>query len=361
MRSSARPMLAKLGLALASVALTLLVFEAAIRLKVLPEPAFVVSEGWWMERWLRTGRGSNPREFVHIDPDLGWIPTANLDALEYNGVRISTNSAHMRGRREIPLSRTDAARIVAVGDSYTFGQCAEDDESFPAVLERELPNAEVLNLGVMSYGQDQALLRMRRDGLPFQPDYVVFGFHRSDVRRNTLRFREFAKPRFRITDTGLRLENQPVPDPSHFRGRLWPPRMWNYALMWRDGRRYGTPEWRQHMRALSRAIVHRMAEEARAGGARLLVVYLPSAGDLRGEAPFGWGWMAELCAEGERAGFDCADPVPRFRELLPTEDDVREHFRCHYSAALYQAVGEVVAERLVELDPERFGEPGPRP
>ena len=32
----------------------------------------------------------------------------------------------MRGQREFPLDRAGAARIVAIGDSFTFGQCVDD-------------------------------------------------------------------------------------------------------------------------------------------------------------------------------------------------------------------------------------------
>ncbi len=347
-------MLARVALVLASVLLTLAVFEVGVRMRLVPESAHVDSDGWWKENWFRKRRGGNPREFVKLDPDLGWIPAANLDEIEYQGVRISTNAAHMRGRSEVPLARTDAARIAVVGDSYTFGQCAGDDETYSAALERALPDTEVLNLGVMGYGQDQALLRLRRDGFPYRPDYVVFGFHRSNPRRNALGFRDYGKPRFRLEPTGLVLENVPIPEPAVYDAQLWPPRLWNHVLMWRDGRRSDTPEFRRYLRDLSRAIVHQMAEETEAAGARLLVVYVPSARDVRAERPFGWNFMVDLCAADGEAKFLCVDPVPRFRALLPTDDDVREHFRCHLSPTLYGAMGEAIAETLRAIDPERF-------
>jgi hypothetical protein len=342
-----------LVLALVSTLLSLGVAELGIRLGLVPLPTVPASEGWWKERWLRTGRGGNPREFVKLDPDLGWVVAADLDGLDYQGVRISTNSAHMRGRREIPLERTGAARIAAVGDSYTFGQCVEDDETFPAVLAQRLPDTEVLNLGVMGYGQDQALLRMRRDGLRYRPDVVVFGFHGSDIPRNLLRFRDYGKPRFRLDGGELRLENVPVPAPAAYRG-AWPPRLWNYAMMGRDAFASERPEQRQVRLGLSRAIVHRMAQDAQAAGAHLAVVYLPRTGNLDGDGPWGWGWFQRLCEGPKPAPFLCVDPTPRFRELLPTRQDVREHFGCHYSALLYRAIGEETAQALLREYPEVF-------
>ena len=346
-------MLGKIALLLVSILLTLLVCEAAARLELLPLPDFVVSDAWWEERWHRERQGLNPREVVELDPDLGFIPAAGLSGYEYGGARISTNSAHMRGTREYPVERTDAARVVVVGDSFTFGQCANDDETFPAVMEATLPNTEVLNLGVMGYGQDQALLRMRRDGFRYRPDVVVLGFHKMDMRRNLVAFRDYGKPRFRMTDSGLVLENVPVPMPEEYE-RLWPPRLWNFARIYRDSFALGTKQRRTHMWELSRAIVHQMAADADAFGVPLVVVHLPRKVALQREGPYGWVFMEELCADAESRGFHCVTPIDRFREIASTPEDIQRHFDCHYSSQLYRAVGEVVSEMLLREFPEIF-------
>ena len=48
--------------------------------------------------------------------------------------------------------------ILAVGDSFTFGDRVSDHETWPAQLER-LTGRQVLNAGVFGYGVDQAYLR----------------------------------------------------------------------------------------------------------------------------------------------------------------------------------------------------------
>jgi len=343
----------KIVLLLVSTLLTLLVSETGARLELLPLPEFVISDAWWMERWHRARRGLNPREFVELDPELGFIPAAGLSGYGYQGALISTNSAHMRGRREYPVERTDAARVVVVGDSYTFGQCANDDETYPAVMEAMLPNTEVLNLGVMGYGQDQALLRLRRDGFQYRPDLVVFGFQESNMERNLVAFRDYGKPRFRLTESGLALENVPVPMPEEY-DRLWPPRLWNFARIYRDSRDQGTKEQKAYTRGLSRAIVHQMAADAEAFGAPLVVIHLPRERELAREEEYGWGFMDKLCAEGGSKGFRCATPIERFREIASTPEAVERHFDCHYSPELYHAVGEVISETLLRAFPEIF-------
>lgn len=346
-------MLRNISLLVASTLLTLLGFEVAARLELLPMPGFVVSDAWWQERWHRKRRGLNPREFVQLDPDLGFIPAAGLDGFEYEGVRISTNSAHMRGKREYPVERTEATRIVAIGDSFTFGQCVGDEGTFPAVMEQVLPDTEVLNLGVMGYGQDQALLRMRRDGFRYSPDIVVFGFHGTDMRRNLVSFRGYGKPRFRLMEAGLELENVPVPRPEEYE-RWWPPRLWNFVRIFLDSFDSGSPEQGAYKNALSRAIVHQMAVDAAERGVKLVVVHLPHPRALQNEGIYGWSYIERLC-EGEKpAPFLCVSPVPRFREIARTPEEVRRHFDCHFSPELYRALGEVVAQALLEEFPELF-------
>ncbi|MCW8137949.1 MAG: hypothetical protein KIT58_03500 [Planctomycetota bacterium] len=82
---------------------------------------------------------------------------------------VSTNSRGLRGRREDAAPRPPGARrIVALGDSFTWGQSVEEEETFPARLEAR--GVEVPDLGVIGYGPGQMLLRLRRDGLPLEPD-----------------------------------------------------------------------------------------------------------------------------------------------------------------------------------------------
>jgi len=349
--------LARLALLVVSTLVALLLLEAAMRLEIVPLPDFVQSDGWWEERWARERKGLNPREFVQLDSELGYIPAANLRDFEYEGARFSTNSAHARGRREIPKDRGSGPRVVVIGDSFSFGQCANDDETYPAVMRERLPDTEVLNLGVMGYGQDQALLRLRRDGFPFGPDVVVFGFHPNNVRRNLLRFRGYAKPRFVLEEEGLVLDNVPVPPPEEFVG-FWPPRFWNLVRIFRDSR-IDPKEQRWHMRKLSVAIVHQMAVDTQAAGARLVVVHLPHPGSLKGEGEQGWGFMDSLCSKESPAPFLCVSPVPRFREIAHTPELVKQHFDCHFSPELYRALGEVLSEALLREFPELF--PIPRP
>jgi hypothetical protein len=334
---------ANLALLLVSTLLVLLGTELAIRSDLVPEPRYFESTGWWREHWLRGRPGPIPKKFVALDRELGWIPAPNLRDVKLSGARINTNSASMRGAREFAREPGAAPRVVAVGDSYTFGQCVDDAQTFPAQLERLMPGSEVLNLGVMGYGHDQALLRLRRDGLPYRPDVVVLGFHRMDMARNRLGFRDFAKPRFVLRDGRLDLRGVPVPEPQQIIDSLQP-RLWNYARVALD--RAFKDRFNREEIALTQAIVRQMRDESAAAGARFVLLYLPDADDLESPEPWVVHWLTDTCREDE---LHCVSPVRRVRRALERQD-FEEHFDCHYSPRVYELVAKELVSALERRD-----------
>ncbi len=98
---------------------------------------------------------------------------------------ITINSLGFRDR-EYELAKPEGVqRIVALGDSITFGLGLDFDEVWPKVLEVKLGESgrkvEVLNLGVSGYdtGQEVAFLEYR--GLDLDPDIVVLAYCVNDV------------------------------------------------------------------------------------------------------------------------------------------------------------------------------------
>jgi len=98
-----------------------------------------------------------------------------------------TNALGMRGP-EVGAKRPDEHRVLALGDSFTYGHGVQDDEAYPAVLEALLRaaghDATVLNAGVPGYSSDQSYARFVRDGLAVRPDLLLVGIHCSDVSDN---------------------------------------------------------------------------------------------------------------------------------------------------------------------------------
>ncbi len=77
------------------------------------------------------------------------------------------------------------ARILALGDSFTFGLGVGNEETWPAQLEKTLRSdvglpVSVINAGTISYGVFQELDLLRSSGLKTQPTIVVHGLYWND-------------------------------------------------------------------------------------------------------------------------------------------------------------------------------------
>lgn len=104
-------------------------------------------------------------------------------------IRIRINSHGLRDR-EIPYEKTSGAyRILVLGDSQTFGQGVEAEETYAKVLERELARqsgrpVETVNTGVPGTGTVHQLWFLEEQGWRYRPDAVVVGFYFNDITDN---------------------------------------------------------------------------------------------------------------------------------------------------------------------------------
>jgi hypothetical protein len=101
----------------------------------------------------------------------------------------STNSL---GLRADEIGPKEGARILAFGDSFTWGWGVDQGEEWISVVERELghllgPGAvETINCGVNGYGTENALALLDRVGPELSPDLVLVGFFANDYTDNLL-------------------------------------------------------------------------------------------------------------------------------------------------------------------------------
>ena len=89
--------------------------------------------------------------YVH-DDRLGYVPRAGYAA---PGLTIDSDGLRPTGEQTGPRQ---GAPILAVGDSFTFGDEVNDGQTWPAQLQH-LTGRRVLNGGVSGYGFDQTVLR----------------------------------------------------------------------------------------------------------------------------------------------------------------------------------------------------------
>jgi len=85
----------------------------------------------------------------------------------------SVNGHGLRDREYALEKPPGVRRVLAFGDSFTFGSGVGDDAVFTAVAEDRLDGVEVINMGVPGYGLDQILLSFLAQGRAWEPDDVV--------------------------------------------------------------------------------------------------------------------------------------------------------------------------------------------
>lgn len=164
-------------------------------------------------------------DFCLIHDDLlGYAPKPGFRGAGASGWPVTIDAGGFRRSGGVAAAGIDGV-ILAVGDSYTFGEEVGDGDTWPAQLER-LSGRRVLNGGVSGYGFDQVVLRAERLTERHHPSMVIVGFIADDIRRTEMR-RLWGrnKPWFAIGRDELVLQGVPVPErkplaPSWLRHRL---------------------------------------------------------------------------------------------------------------------------------------------
>lgn len=333
-------------LAAVSLALALTVFEL-IALKFLHVSDQWPNNSFWMkEKWLDNHpvqeKNTTNYSIDKYDSLLGWKPVENLRNVELSqGWKVNTNSKGIRGTKEYSRIKTVKIRIVTIGDSFTFGECVNDSQTFPAVLEKLLDSAEVINLAVHGYAHDQQLLRLINEGLAYQPDIVLLGFLNDDIDRNELTFRDFAKPYFVLQNDTLELQGVPVPDPDFFKNQF---HLKSCGLL-----RCAFIEQNYNYNhgftfsPVSESILEKMIYVTEKAGAKFMSVYLPCQSECEQNQP---GRHPIFDSLANDKSVTLIDPTTPIHQFLKSEKNVQKHFECHYSPEVYALIAKQIANTI---------------
>jgi lysophospholipase L1-like esterase len=207
------------------------------------------------------------------DPVVGRLPKPGIVVHEpFAGLfTIGEHSVRLNRNPAVP----ERPMIVAVGDSFTFGQDVGDSDSWPAALERLL-GSRVVNGGVNAFGLDQTVLRGERLSEIFAPELLIVGFIPHNVMRCEFSFfLGHPKPYFELDGDGLREHPPPVPGSwfAPIRDRLLSISMaaylFEHSLVWE-----GPAEERVHGDGLEVAcrLMQRLADLGRTRGMRVVVL-----------------------------------------------------------------------------------------
>ena len=359
-------MIRNLALALLSLVLGLAVCEGLLRLfgsEVLPRPDLYLD-----------------------DPTVGKRMRPGWRGDEF-GASVTINSKGLRNPEVDYEKPAGTYRILALGDSWTFGFRMNEPDAYPRQLERMLNASaaargdtrriEVINAGVVGYSTDQEAAYLAAEGWKYSPDLVLVNFYpvndthnklRTSQKREALRalhpfllalydwpkhlyLREFVKGARRTLKQKVGNARVSVA------AKLGVEDKGGRALAendWTGDYREGARGWEAVRTALDD-----IGEQSRAHGVPVLVVLLPDPQDIaRYHARFHpkIAPMVEGAVRDAQLGY--FDLEPTFAPWQGKEDEVVLRRQRHPNAAGYgliaRAVGAEVDERyLVPTSPAR--------
>ena len=106
----------------------------------------------------------------------------------YGDVLVTYNERGLRDRPILPKAEGEY-RILALGDSVTFGWGVPQNQIFAFRLEQLLQGrlqrpVRVINSGVGGYNTVQELTYFKQEGVTFQPDLVMLTYVQNDIEEN---------------------------------------------------------------------------------------------------------------------------------------------------------------------------------
>ncbi|MDE2854289.1 MAG: hypothetical protein OXN88_08975 [Chloroflexota bacterium] len=248
-------------------------------------------------------------------------------------------------------------RILALGDSFTFGMSADAGLSFVEILESRNPQALVWNAGMPGTGTHQAVASFKHFAPQLRPELTILGFYMNDFADNLLpidRALRALDPENRIAsvnyhfydtwgnvfatdkETALRYYGHAVGPPrSRVEHAIGTTRLGTLLLRLRDalGRLSGALPARQT--EATRGYLADLRDLAQAHGSDLLVLVIPHRADIA--AP-GDEFRAAIRLLGEE-GIPYLNPV----QSLNAPADYMEAPNNHWNSAGHQKAGALLS------------------
>jgi lysophospholipase L1-like esterase len=164
-----RSFVSRVTLVCTSLAMALLVMEVSLRV-LYPAPI----------------RFFYPQESYDFDPEIGFVLRPLQTAFTHDHL-VQTNSLGLRDKEVAPNPAPGTLRILALGDSQTFGNGLELSDTWPKQLERVLARSgdgrrwEVINAGIPATDTWQHEIILGRLLAATHPNAVVLAFYVNDV------------------------------------------------------------------------------------------------------------------------------------------------------------------------------------
>lgn len=169
----------------------LLVVASLLFAGALTEAAFRVAgrvQGIDYRLYLKELKNSDrlPPALFRRDPVLGTVLVPDRQELAVTSdfsVVYRTNALGLRDGDHAYEKPPGVLRVLALGDSFTFGEGVAYGERFTEIPEQQLGGVEILNSGVPGWGMEHELVFLAREGLRYRPDVVLVFLNFVDLMR----------------------------------------------------------------------------------------------------------------------------------------------------------------------------------
>lgn len=303
------------------------------------------------------------RRHTEYDPELGWInlPNVHIENMYSREDPLTTNSQRYRGVRDfsakVPAGKI---RIVCSGDSFTLGFGVDDDHTWCQQLVALDGRLETVNMGQGGYGVDQAYLWYMRDQQQLEHDVVVFAFIKDDFyRMESDTFMGYGKPYLSVRDGELVQVNYPVPRQSYDASWLaanlhmwreldtskWLAGTFGGVFSEQDVRKETSDPGR--MDAVVAKIFSNLQKTSLDNHRHVVLVYLPTRGDLEEPGYNRWEWLVGM--EAEKQGYHYLNIADEMRTLPPGEAENMFRKGGHYTDEGNRYVAEMLLPEIVAL------------
>lgn len=291
-------------------------------------------------------RSASPRAQYH--PTLGWVPRSGSFA-HSAGEQWNVDDAGMRTNGTDSMA-SRAPVVVAVGDSFTFGDEVPDHYTWPAQLERRI-GRPVLNAGVFAYGIDQAYLRANELFDKYKPEWLVLAFISDDINRNEFSYYSGSKPYFSYGIAGLTLNNVPVPI-GHIPEPPYAPlrEALSYSLLCSAIVSRALPRWwmfgaidkvHDDGERVTIELLEKLDTKISAAGGRFLAVALATNGRVGNNRR-----ISAVISEASRRGITILDLVPEVEAIAHEGRQGMFMQRGHYAPDLNGLVADRIAAQM---------------
>ena len=254
----------------------------------------------------------------------------------------------------------NAERILALGDSFSFGMSSDFGESYVETLRAELPAAQIWNTGMPGVGTVQALALFEAFAPLLRPHLTILGFMINDFGDNLLALDsrwyfideqnqhiQIAKNYFdrwgniqvlpEPATYDYLMERLPLPA-NEFEQTLGNTRLGTLLLRGLDMWAYNVTDFDREALSIqnTRATLRDLRDAASERGSALLILVIPHLEDIT--------WPGKLYQVAIEQFEQLAIPYLEVTDLLHPEDDYGEWPDRHWNSSGHQKVGSLLSD-----------------